>query len=77
MPHYLGHASAATLPERRPISWRVFFDGAIEMVKTWARRRRHRQELLDYITIDHRAAADMGISGTDTLDWAKRPFWRP
>jgi uncharacterized protein YjiS (DUF1127 family) len=65
------------LPEHRPISWRIFFDGAVETVKTWARRRRQRQELLDYIAVDHRAAADIGISGTNTLDWAKRRFWRP
>ncbi len=77
MSYYLRHASAAALTEHRPISWRIFFDSAVETVKIWARRQKHRQELLDYLAIDHRAAADMGMSGTDTLDWAKRPFWRP
>jgi uncharacterized protein YjiS (DUF1127 family) len=64
------------LPARRPISWRVFFDGASETVRSWIERRRQRQELLDYIAIDHRAAADLGVTGNEARDWAQRPFWR-
>jgi uncharacterized protein YjiS (DUF1127 family) len=77
MSHYLHGQSAAALRERWPVSWRMFFNNAIETMRIWARRRQHRQELLDYMSIDHRAAADLGITGNEAQDWAKRPFWRP
>jgi uncharacterized protein YjiS (DUF1127 family) len=35
-----------------------------------------RRELLDFMTIDHRAAADMGVAVNDAREWAYRPFWR-
>jgi hypothetical protein len=28
------------------------------------------------MTIDHRAAADMGVTVNDARDWAQRPLWR-
>jgi len=30
----------------------------------------------DYMVSDHRAAADLGITGYEARDWSKRPFWR-
>jgi uncharacterized protein YjiS (DUF1127 family) len=77
MSQYLQRESAVALVERRPISWRVSFDGAIDILRAWIRRRQHRQELLAFMDIDHRAAADMGVSANDARDWAERPFWRP
>jgi uncharacterized protein YjiS (DUF1127 family) len=76
MSHYLHGESAAALAERRPISWRLFFSRANELVRSWIRRRQQRQELLDYIAIDHRATADLGVAANDARDWAERPFWR-
>lgn len=76
MTHYLYRESVAALAERRSISWRPAIHSAAEMVRNWIRRRQARQELLDYMAIDHRAAADLGASGNDARDWARRPFWR-
>jgi uncharacterized protein YjiS (DUF1127 family) len=76
MSHYLSGQSAAALAQLRPISWRVFLHSAAQMGRTWISRRRQRQELLDYMAIDHRAAADLGVTGNDARDWAERPFWR-
>jgi len=28
------------------------------------------------MAIDHRAAADIGVTAGDARDWAERPFWR-
>ena len=49
----------------------------LALVRTWLKRHQSRQELLDYIAQDHRAAADMGTTRADAEDWARRPFWRP
>lgn len=49
----------------------------LALVRTWLKRHRRRQELLDYIAQDHRAAADMGTTRAEAEDWARRPFWRP
>jgi len=77
MSHYFHRESAAALSERRPISWRIVFNSATDTMRTWVRRRQQRRELIDYMAIDHRAAADMGITDNDARDWAERPFWRP
>jgi len=45
------------------------------MVRIWLERRRQRQELLNYITDDHRAVTDLGVSRSGARDWAERPFW--
>jgi uncharacterized protein YjiS (DUF1127 family) len=39
-------------------------------------RRRQRLELLDYMANDHRAAADIGITGYEARHWSERPIWR-
>jgi uncharacterized protein YjiS (DUF1127 family) len=49
----------------------------LALVRTWWKRHQSRQELLDYIAQDHRAAADMGTTRAEAEDWARRPFWRP
>ena len=49
----------------------------LALVWTWWKRHQSRQELLNYIAQDHRAAADMGTTRADAEDWARRPFWRP
>ena len=77
MSHYVHSDSAASLPRGRQISWHAFFQSANNLMRTWIRRRQQRQELLDYFTIDHRAAADMGVAADDARDWAERPFWQP
>jgi uncharacterized protein YjiS (DUF1127 family) len=76
MSHYLHREAVAALAERRPISLSLFFHSVANMMGTWFRRRQQRQELLDYISIDHRATADLGVTRNDARDWAERPFWR-
>ena len=49
----------------------------LALVRTWLKRHQSRQELLDYIAQDHRAAADMGTTRAEAQDWARRPFWLP
>jgi len=76
MSHYLHGETAAAFSQRRPISWRLLFEGINKRLHGWITRQQQRQELLDYLSIDHRAAADLGISANDARDWAERPFWR-
>jgi uncharacterized protein YjiS (DUF1127 family) len=49
----------------------------LALIRTWLKRHQSRQELLNYIAQDHRAAADMGTTRAEAEDWARRPFWRP
>jgi uncharacterized protein YjiS (DUF1127 family) len=46
----------------------------------WLRacRRRHqeRAELLAFMASDHRAAADIGVTRYEAMNWSNRPFWR-
>jgi len=78
MSHYVhGRLGAVYGRRRRSISWRAFANSAAETVRTWMRRRRQRQELIDFMAIDYRAASDMGVTDNDARDWAERPFWRP
>ena len=78
MSHYRrGESAAGALAERRPIFWRQFILDAVSWLRISIKRRRQRCELLDYLTIDHRAAADLGVSANDARDWADRPFWHP
>jgi uncharacterized protein YjiS (DUF1127 family) len=74
--HYLHSESATAFAERWSIPWRALFTSVAGIVRIWAQRRQQRRELLDFMTIDHRAAADMGVTVNDARDWAQRPFWR-
>jgi hypothetical protein len=47
------------------------------VIVMWARRHRDRQDLLNYLAQDHRAAADMGATPGDLKTWAQKPFWLP
>ncbi len=75
MAHYLLGQSATIFGARRSIPRRTSLKSTLEVIRTWARRQRQRQELLDYMAVDHRAAADIGLTDNDARDWAGRPFW--
>lgn len=76
MSHYLDGESVAALAESRSFSWRTFFKSAADTARTWLKRHRERQQLLDYLAIDHRAARDIGVDIGNAREWAERPFWR-
>jgi len=76
MSQYLHSQSAAALGARRSIQWRSLFANVAGTMWMWVRRRQQRQELLDFMTIDHRAASDIGMTSNDARDWAQRPYWR-
>ncbi|MGA7789622.1 MAG: hypothetical protein WCA56_15830 [Xanthobacteraceae bacterium] len=69
--------SAATVAARRSLLSHSIFQRAISLARIWRDRERQRRQLLDYIASDHRAAADLGVSGYEARRWAGRPFWRP
>jgi uncharacterized protein YjiS (DUF1127 family) len=76
MSQYLDGESVAAFNESRSFSWRASFKRAGETVKIWLQRRRERQELLNYIAMDHRAGTDIGMDRSCAREWAERPFWR-
>ena len=47
------------------------------VIRTWAKRHRDRQELLNLLEQDHRIARDMGSTDHDLRAWAQKPFWIP
>jgi uncharacterized protein YjiS (DUF1127 family) len=76
MSHYLDGESVAAFAESPAFSWFAFFRSVVGTAQIWLKRRQERQELLDYLVGDHRAAADIGIDRSNAREWAKRPFWR-
>jgi uncharacterized protein YjiS (DUF1127 family) len=76
MSHYLDGDSVAAFAESPSFSWRAVCNSAIDTVRIWRTRQRERQQLLDYLAMDHRAASDIGIDRSNARDWAQRPFWR-
>lgn len=76
MSQYLDSDSVAALAESRSFSWRTFFQRAIDTARKWRRRQRERDELLNYLAMDHRAGTDLGLDRTCAREWAERPFWR-
>ena len=76
MSHYLDGESVAAFVEKPTVSWRTFFKSLTSTVRTWYERERERQQLLDYLAMDHRAAGDIGIDRSNARAWAERPFWR-
>jgi uncharacterized protein YjiS (DUF1127 family) len=69
-------ARDAALAPLRTFSWLTLYRGALAWARSCRQRQRERQQLLDYMAIDHRAAADIGVQRHDALEWANRPFWR-
>lgn len=47
------------------------------VIRTWAKRHRDRQELLNLLKQDHRIARDMGTTEQELRAWAEKPFWLP
>jgi uncharacterized protein YjiS (DUF1127 family) len=77
MSDYLQVESATSFAKPWSLPWRAFFNGGVGIVRTCLERGRQRQELFDYMAVDYRAAADIGIADNDARDWARRPLWRP
>jgi uncharacterized protein YjiS (DUF1127 family) len=67
---------APALAKHRPLPCRAVFNVVAATVWIWRRRREERQELLDYLASDHRAAADIGVTGCEAQSWSRRPFWQ-
>lgn len=77
MSRYLDGESVAGFPgSSQTFSWRKFFKSFAETARIWLKRSRDRQELLDYLAMDHRAAKDIGIDRSNAREWARRPFWQ-
>jgi len=54
--------TAAALAARQKFSLRAVFSGALGRVRVARNHRRQRQELIEYLASDHRAANDLGIT---------------
>jgi len=71
--------SNAAFMERPALSWRALikrFADLVGLVRTCYTRHRQRQDLLNYLESDYRAAADIGVTKSEMLDLSRRPFWR-
>ncbi len=82
MSQYLDGESVAAFTESRSLTgsrWfssRAFLQRAIDTMRVWRIRRREREELLNYLAMDHRAGTDIGMDRSFAREWAERPFWR-
>jgi uncharacterized protein YjiS (DUF1127 family) len=48
----------------------------LEMIQAWRARRRDRRILADMAEVDHYLLDDIGVTRTDLLREASKPFWR-
>jgi uncharacterized protein YjiS (DUF1127 family) len=76
MPHIVHDEPHAAFAECPALSWRVLVNRVIDSIRTCHARRRQRQDLLNYLASDYRAAADIGVTNSEALGWSRRPFWR-
>jgi len=67
--------SAPIVPSAR-FSVRAFCRRTVVWLRACRQRRRERAELLAFMATDHRAAADIGVTRYEAMNWSKRPFWR-
>ncbi len=54
--------TGAAFAARRTFSLRTVFNRVIDRVRIARNHRRQRQELIEYLASDHRAAKDLGIT---------------
>jgi hypothetical protein len=54
--------TSAAFTARRTLSLRTAFSRIVERVRMARENHRQRQELIDYLASDHRAAQDLGIT---------------
>jgi uncharacterized protein YjiS (DUF1127 family) len=76
MAFILHRETIAGLTRCRLPSGRALIATIAVRVRVYFKRRRERQELLEYIASDPRAASDLGINMDTARDWSRRPFWR-
>jgi uncharacterized protein YjiS (DUF1127 family) len=76
MSRFLDGETVAAFAGSRTFSWRALCKSVADVPRNWLRRERERQELLDYLADDFRAAKDIGIDRSDAREWAHRPFWQ-
>lgn len=73
--YWQADAWATVAPSRTlfvPAPWRR----AMAWLRSCRQHRREREELLAFMAADHRAAADIGVTTYEVMNWSKRPFWR-
>lgn len=67
---------SASVARVRTLSVPALCRRVIVWLRSCRQRRQERAELLAFMASDHRAAADIGVTQYEALNWAKQPFWR-
>ena len=73
---YLQAESSASVAPVRTLSVPALCRCAVAWLRSCRQRRQERAELLAFMAADHRAAADLGVTAYEAMNWSKRPFWR-
>ena len=55
----------------------VYLRRALRTAALWRKRTRHRRQLLDFIEAKPHLLTDIGVSRSEALAEAHRPFWKP
>lgn len=72
--YWQADASAAVAPSRT-LFVPALCRRALKWLRSCRQRRREREELLAFMAADHRAAADIGVTTYEAMNWSKQPFW--
>jgi len=68
---YSHSEKGAAFVARQTFSLRTLFGGIADPFRRARDRRRQRQELIDYLASDHRAARDLGITVYDVDNFCR------
>jgi hypothetical protein len=72
MSSYCNSEHADAFPQRRAQSWRTMARHSAGTIWKFWTRWQQRQELLEYVQSDYRAAADIGITSGEARGWSQR-----
>lgn len=76
MSRYLQAEASAAIAPARTFFIATLFRRAVAWLRACRQRRQERAELLWFMATDHRAAADIGVTTYEAMNWSNRPFWR-
>jgi hypothetical protein len=72
---YIHNVSAAAFAGRRSLPWRATFNRVLGLARSCRERRRQGRKRIDDMASDHRAAADIGMTGCEARGSSELPFW--
>ena len=76
MSGYVPADASAAVARSQTFSMSTLSHRTVVWLRACRRRHQERAELLAFMASNHRAAADIGVTRYEAMNWSNRPFWR-